>query len=121
MNLFYSQINNRVQNLFPVLSFAEEALQRRLPDFDLAVLVFSKVPKNGKKETINLSRLRIVLAEKNKTNRWLADQLAVTEGTVSKWATNSHQPPLETLYKISLLFKIDINDLIESTLPSRYP
>jgi putative transcriptional regulator len=70
----------------------------------------------AKKEKVNLNRLRIVLAEKNKTNRWLADQLGVTEGTVSKWATNTHQPSLETLYKISLLFKIDIHELIESTL-----
>ena len=68
------------------------------------------------KEKINLNRLRIVLAEKNKTNRWLADQLGVTEGTVSKWTTNNHQPPLERLYEISLIFKIDLHDLIESTL-----
>ena len=70
----------------------------------------------AKKEKINLNRLRIVLAERNKTNRWLADQLGVTEGTVSKWATNTHQPPLERLYEISVIFKIDILDLIESTL-----
>jgi len=68
---------------------------------------------------LNLNRLRIVLAEKNKTNRWLADQLGVTEGTVSKWATNTHQPPLETLYQISLLFKIDIHELIESTMSKK--
>lgn len=72
--------------------------------------------KKTKKEKVNLNRLRIVLAEKNKTNRWLADQLKVTEGTVSKWATNTHQPPLETLYNISILFGIDLHDLIESTL-----
>ena len=75
--------------------------------------------KKVKKEKINLNRLRIVLAEKNKTNRWLADQLGVTEGTVSKWVTNSHQPPLETLYEISLIFQIDIHDLIESTFPKK--
>jgi putative transcriptional regulator len=68
---------------------------------------------------INLNRLRIILAERNKTNRWLADQLGVTEGTVSKWATNTHQPPLERLYDISVIFKIDIHELIESTLPKK--
>jgi putative transcriptional regulator len=73
----------------------------------------------AKKEKINLNRLRIVLAERNKTNRWLADQLGVTEGTVSKWATNNHQPPLDRLYEISIIFKIDIHDLIESTLPKK--
>ena len=70
----------------------------------------------AEKKKINLNRLRIVLAEKDKTNRWLADQLGVTEGTVSKWVTNRHQPPLETLYDISLIFGIDIRDLLESTL-----
>jgi putative transcriptional regulator len=75
--------------------------------------------KKAKKEKINLNRLRIVLAEQNKTNRWLAEQLSVTEGTVSKWVTNSHQPPLETLYKVSRIFEIDLHDLIESTLPKK--
>ena len=73
----------------------------------------------AKKEKLILNRLRIVLAEKNQTNRWLAEQLKVTEGTISKWVTNSHQPPLETLYKISLLFKVDIHDLIQSTVSKR--
>ena len=72
-----------------------------------------------KKEKINLNRLRIVLAEHNKTNRWLADQIGVTEGTISKWVTNTHQPPLERLYEISLLFKIDLHDLIESTFSKK--
>jgi len=72
--------------------------------------------KKAKKEKINLNRIRIVLAERSKSNRWLADQLGVTEGTVSKWVTNTHQPSLETLYRISVLFSIDIHDLIESTL-----
>ncbi len=72
--------------------------------------------KSGK---VNLNRLRIVLAERDKTNRWLADELGVTEGTVSKWVTNTHQPSLETLYQISLIFKMDIRDLIESTFPKK--
>jgi putative transcriptional regulator len=72
----------------------------------------------SKKEKINLNRLRIVLAERNTTNRWLADELGVTEGTISKWVTNTHQPPLERLYQISVMFKINIHDLIEST-PSK--
>ncbi|AEW01658.1 helix-turn-helix domain protein [Niastella koreensis GR20-10] len=83
-------------------------------------MLFNLIGKSmAKREKVNLNRLRIVLAEKNKTNRWLAEQLGVTEGTVSKWATNTHQPTLETLYQISVLFKIDIHDLIESTLPKK--
>jgi putative transcriptional regulator len=45
--------------------------------------------------------------------------LGVTEGTVSKWVTNTHQPSLETLYDISVIFGIDIHELIESTLPKK--
>jgi len=72
-----------------------------------------------KKQKVKLNRLRIVLAERNKTNRWLADELGVTEGTVSKWTTNNQQPHLERLYEISVVFRIDIHDLIESTLPKK--
>ena len=64
----------------------------------------------------NINRLRVVLAEQNKTNRWLAEQLNVNEGTVSRWITNNKQPSIETFYKISVLLKIDIKDLFESTL-----
>jgi putative transcriptional regulator len=65
---------------------------------------------------VALNRLRVVLAEKNKTNRWLADQLNVNEGTVSRWITNSKQPSVETFYRIAMVLKIDIKDLFESTL-----
>ncbi len=65
---------------------------------------------------VNINRLRVVLAEQNKTNRWLADQLNVNEGTVSRWITNSKQPSIETFYSIAVLLKIDIKDLFESTL-----
>lgn len=61
-----------------------------------------------------INRLKVVLAEKDKTNRWLADQIGYTEGMVSRWVSNVKQPPLDILYNISLLLKVDIRDLIES-------
>lgn len=64
---------------------------------------------------VNINRLKVVLAEQNKTNRWLADQLQVNEGTVSRWITNTKQPSVETFHKIAVLLKIDIKDLFEST------
>jgi transcriptional regulator with XRE-family HTH domain len=67
-------------------------------------------------DKLNINRLRVILADKNRTNRWLADQLGVTEGTVSRWTTNSKQPPVETFYKISIILKVDIRDLFEPTL-----
>jgi putative transcriptional regulator len=70
-------------------------------------------------EKLILNRLRVVLAEKNKTNRWIAEQLKVNENTVSKWTTNTQQPSLIMFYKISILLEIDIRDLFESTWPRK--
>jgi putative transcriptional regulator len=64
----------------------------------------------------NINRLRVVLAEKSVTNRWLAEKLNMSEGTVSRWITNSKQPSVDTFYKIAQLLKVDIRDLFESTL-----
>jgi DNA-binding Xre family transcriptional regulator len=66
-----------------------------------------------------LNRLRVVLAEKNKTNRWIAEQLKINENTVSKWTTNTQQPSLLTFYKISVILEVDIKDLLESTFPKK--
>ena len=49
----------------------------------------------------DINRLKVVLAEKKRTNKWLCEQLNVNPSTVSKWCTNSSQPDLETLVKIS--------------------
>ena len=70
-------------------------------------------------EKLILNRLRVVLAEKNKTNRWIAEQLKVNENTVSKWTTNTQQPSLIMFYKISILLEIDSRDLFESTWPRK--
>jgi transcriptional regulator with XRE-family HTH domain len=61
-------------------------------------------------ETIN--RLKAALADAGKTNKWLAEQLGKDPVTVSKWCTNTTQPDLYTLTKISELLKIDIADLL---------
>ena len=36
----------------------------------------------------NLNRIKLVLVEKNKTGKWLADELGKTPSTVSKWCQN---------------------------------
>ena len=60
----------------------------------------------------DLNRLKVILAEKKKTNKWLAGQLGCAPTTVSKWCTNSSQPSLETIEKISNLLDIDYTELI---------
>lgn len=59
----------------------------------------------------DINRLKVVLAEKKRTNKWLCEQLNVNPSTVSKWCTNSSQPDLETLVKISHLLDVELGDL----------
>ena len=63
-----------------------------------------------------INRLKAVLAEQGKTNKWLAEKLMKNETTVSRWCTNEVQPSLETLLEISKLLNIDVKELINSTL-----
>lgn len=63
-------------------------------------------------ETTRINRLKIVLAEQNKTGKWLAEQLEKNEATVSRWCSNSSQPSLEMLLKIADVLKIDVRELI---------
>lgn len=60
----------------------------------------------------DINRLKVVLAEKKRTNKWLCEQLNVNPSTVSKWCTNSSQPDLETLVKISHLSDVELDDLV---------
>lgn len=60
----------------------------------------------------DINRLKVVLAEKKRTNKWLCEQLNVNPSTVSKWCTNSSQPDIETLIKISKLLNVEMEDLL---------
>ena len=60
----------------------------------------------------NLNRLKAVLADSGKTNKWLAEQLGKDPATISKWVTNASQPSLENLVEISKLLDVDIKELI---------
>ena len=65
--------------------------------------------------TKDINRLKVVLAEKKKTNRWLAKQLGKDEGTVSKWCTNTMQPNLETLRETAMLLDVNVTELLWPT------
>lgn len=63
-------------------------------------------------ERKHLNRIKVVLAEKNRTNKWLASEIGCSQTTISKWCTNSAQPPLETLILIAKCLNVNIADLI---------
>ena len=59
-----------------------------------------------------INRLKVVLVEKEKTSKWLADSLGKDPAPISKWCTNTTQPNIETFLEIARLLKVDIKDLL---------
>ena len=62
-----------------------------------------------------IKRIKAVLAEQTKTNKWLAEQLNKNETTISRWCTNEAQPSMENLVEIAKLLEVDVRELIKST------
>ena len=67
-------------------------------------------------ETKDINRIKVVLVEKKRTNKWLAKELGKDPGTVSKWCTNTSQPGLETLLQIAKVLEVDVKELLNSSL-----
>lgn len=65
----------------------------------------------------DINRIKVVLVEKKRTNKWLASELGKDPATVSKWCTNSSQPDLATLVRIAEKLEVDVKDLLRSTKP----
>lgn len=65
------------------------------------------------KEDIN--RIKVVLVEKKKTNKWLAEQLGKDPATVSKWCTNTCQPGIETLLEIARVLNVEVGKLLRAS------
>lgn len=59
-----------------------------------------------------LNRIKLVLVEKNRTARWLSQQVGKNACSVSRWCTNASQPDLETLFRIAELLSVDVRELI---------
>ena len=62
----------------------------------------------------DINRIKVVLVEKKKTNKWLAEQLGKDAATISKWCTNAAQPSLETLMEFATVLDVDPREPIVS-------
>lgn len=62
-----------------------------------------------------INRIKAILAEQNRTGKWLAEAMKKNEATVSRWCTNKSQPTQVTMRKIAVLLDIDVKDLLVST------
>ena len=67
----------------------------------------------------NKNRLKVVLAERNKSGKWLAAQLGKTENTVSRWVRNVNQPTVEQLFDIAEILDVDVKNLLNSNNEKR--
>lgn len=63
-----------------------------------------------------LNRIRVVLAEKQLSNHWLAEKLGKSDMTVSRWCTNKAQPSIAQLVEIAKALNVDAKELLEKTL-----
>jgi transcriptional regulator with XRE-family HTH domain len=64
---------------------------------------------------VEINRIKVVLAETKRKNKWLAEQLDKDESTISQWCTNARQPSLDTLLNIANALNVDIRILLNST------
>lgn len=64
---------------------------------------------------MKINRLKIILAEKSKTNKWLAQQLGKSDVTISRWVTNEIQPSMETFLDIAKVLDVDVKELLNSS------
>ena len=61
-----------------------------------------------------INRLKIVLAEEQKSNKWLAEQLGKDQATITKWVTNASQPDLKNLLRIAKALNVDVARLLNT-------
>lgn len=62
-----------------------------------------------------INRIKAVLAEKQLSGKWLANEIGRTENTVSRWCANKVQPSIENLLEIAKVLKVDVRELLRST------
>jgi DNA-binding XRE family transcriptional regulator len=79
--------------------------------FEEIILILGAESNHCKMDKKDVNRLKVVLAEKKRTNKWLAQQLEVNPATVSKWCTNSAQPDIQTFIRIASLLGVEVEDL----------
>lgn len=78
---------------------------------NIFIIFANKYKKNVTMER-KINRIKVMLAEKGKTNKWLSEQVGKDPATVSKWCTNMAQPTLETMMQIAKVLEVDLNELV---------
>ena len=79
---------------------------------ELLIIICIFALEQDKSITAKLNRIRIVLAEHDLNNKWLADKLGKDQATISKWVTNTTQPSLEALIAIANALEVPVQELV---------
>ena len=86
--------------------------------FSLVFKIFGVILHKSKSmkmaETKDINRIKVMLVEKKRSNKWLAEQLRKDPATVSKWCTNTSQPTIETLLKIAEVLEVHYTELVRA-------
>ena len=92
------------------------SFRKYLPNFAPFWRIYNIFAERNKTNMANkqLNRIKVVLADKQRTNKWLAEQLGKDKTTVSKWCTNSSQPDLESLMKTAKLLGVEVAELLRN-------
>jgi transcriptional regulator with XRE-family HTH domain len=69
----------------------------------------------SKNQQIVMNRIKVTLVEKQKTSRWLAEQMGKSENTISRWCSNKSQPSIAQLQEIAKWLDVDVRTLITPT------
>ena len=72
--------------------------------------------KMSNNQQIVMNRIKVTLVEKQKTNRWLAEQMGKSENTISRWCSNNSQPSIAQLQEIANLLDVDVRELLKSQI-----
>lgn len=78
----------------------------------MSFIIFVFIPLSNMAKSVKFNRIRVVLADQEKTIKWLAEQLGKKPNTVSLWCRNEIQPSVYTLYRVAKILKVEIYDLL---------
>lgn len=82
--------------------------------FKIFCVILHKSKSMKMAETKDINRIKVMLVEKKRSNKWLAEQLGKDPATVSKWCTNTSQPTIETLLKIAEVLEVHYTELVRA-------
>ena len=106
----HPHLNNSYNNNYIVVKFAVWKININFVH-NLMDIIWIKMSNN---QQIVMNRIKVTLVEKQKTNRWLAEQMGKSENTISRWCSNKSQPSIAQLQEIASLLDVDVRELLKS-------